>query len=132
MHAATEAALDLRILFPPAVVSGRPIPLLLRVTNTLDEPADLYLFGRTVAFDMVVSREDGTEVWRRMEGETVQSILQLRTLAPGESMGLTDTWDGRTREGVLVPPGDYTVQALLPIEGWSLTTPAVPLRILPG
>lgn len=131
MHAATEAALDLRILLPPAVVSGRPIPLLLRVTNTQDHPAELYLFGRTVAFDVVVSRDDGTEVWRRLEGETVQSILQLRTLAPGESIGFSDIWDGRTRGGIALPAGDYTVQALLPTEGWSLTTPAVPLRILP-
>jgi len=132
MHAATDAALDFRILLPQAMAAGRPIPLLVRLTNTESEPADLYLFGRTVAFDVVVMREDGTEVWRRLEGETVQSILQLRTLGPAESLGLTDTWDGRTRDGLLVPPGEYLVQALLPMEGWSLTTPTVPLRILPG
>ena len=97
-------SLAFTIHVPDSVRAGEPVPIVLRVTNRTDAPVDLHLLGRTIAFDVVVTREDGTPVWRRLEGQAVQSILQLR----------------------------YRVHGELPTdEPEPLRTPAAPLRILP-
>jgi hypothetical protein len=125
-------SLAFTIHVPDSVRAGEPVPIVLRVTNRTDAPVDLHLLGRTIAFDVVVTREDGTPVWRRLEGQAVQSILQLRTLAPGETLELSDRWDQRGRGGAAVPPGLYRVHGELPTdEPEPLRTPAAPLRILP-
>lgn len=130
--AATSDSLAFSIHVPASVRTGEPVPIALRVRNRTDGPVQLHLLGRTIAFDIVVTREDGTPVWRRLEGQAVQSILQLRTLAPGETLELSDRWDQRGRGGAAVPPGLYRVHGELPTdEPEPLRTPAAPLLILP-
>ncbi|HEY8470515.1 MAG TPA: BsuPI-related putative proteinase inhibitor [Longimicrobiales bacterium] len=130
--AATSDSLAFTIHVPDSVRAGEPVPIALRVTNRTSAPIDLHLLGRTIAFDIVVTREDGTPVWRRLEGQAVQSILQLRTLAPGETLELSDRWDQRGRGGAAVPPGLYRVHGELPTdEPEPLRTPPASLRILP-
>jgi hypothetical protein len=117
---------------PREVRSRTPVPMTLRVTNPTDRPLTLYLRGRPVAFDLVVSRADGTPVWRRLEGAVITMVLQVRTLAPGDTLELRDSWAQTTKAGVLVPPGDYLVTGrLLTDSPQPLETPAAPLRILP-
>ncbi len=125
-------SLQLKITVPARVRAGEPVPVSLRVTNHGNAPVTLYLQGRPIAFEVVVRRTSGDVVWRRLEGATVAMILQVRTLAPGESLGFNDVWSQQTRAGTPVKPGDYTVTAELPIEGHRpLRTTSVPLHIDP-
>jgi uncharacterized protein (DUF58 family) len=107
---------------PREVQAGEPVPMTLRVTNTGDRPLTLHLRGRPIAFDLVVSREDGSIVWRRLEGAMIAMVLQVRTIAPGETLRLEDVWQQQAARGTRVSPGDYTVTAAL------LTDSPTPLR----
>ena len=113
---------------PPEVAAGDPVPITLRIANLTALPLELHLQGRTVTFDLTVRRGD-TVVWRRLEGETVQAILQIRTLAPGDALELTHTWDQQDRAGRPAGAGDYTVSGSVPTDGAPLRAGPVPLRI---
>jgi hypothetical protein len=107
------------------------VPITLRVSNDGSQPVELHLRGRAIAFDIVVAREDGTIVWRRLEDRTVPAILQVIELAPGGSLELRDVWDQSTNAGKPVGPGRYRVEGTLPTGSPpALKTPAKPLRIL--
>lgn len=129
-HTSSDS-LRLRVEVPDRVPAGEPVRITLRVENLTERTLDLYLTGRTIAFDLVVERLDGATVWRRLEGEVIQSILRLDTLGPGEALVLEDRWAQRTNEGGLVPPGEYRVRGELLTEGELLASPAEPLRIVP-
>ena len=116
------------IVVPLEVAAGDPVPIVLRMTNATARPLELHLQGRTITFDLTVCRGD-TVVWRRMENETAQAILQIRTLPAGESLELTHTWDGRDRAGRPVGAGDYTVSGSVPTDGMPLRAGPAPLRI---
>jgi hypothetical protein len=116
---------------PSEVPAGAPVPLTLRVTNPTDRLLTLYLRGRPVAFDVVVAQTDGTVVWRRLAGAVITMVLQVRTLARGETLELKDTWKQTTKTGTRVRPGEYLVTGELLTDGpRPLVTPSVPLRIL--
>ena len=118
---------------PGEVRAGAPVAMTLRVTNTSDRPLDLYLRGRPVAFDLIVRRADGSVAWRRLAGAMIAMVLQVRTLAPGETLKLSDEWDQRSSDEKPVEPGDYTVTgSLLRDTPASLDSPPVPLRIRPA
>jgi hypothetical protein len=113
------------------VPAGEPVPVTLRLTNTTSKPITLYLRGRTIAFDLTVTRASGEVVWRRLEGETVPAILQVRELAPGEVLELEDAWDQATNLGEPASPGNYQVQgAVLTDRPEPIRTPAVPISIV--
>ena len=116
------------IVVPPDVAVGDPVPITLRIANVTARPLELHLQGRTATFDLVV-RRGGTVVWRRLENESVLAILQLRTLAPGEALELTETWNQRDRGGEPVGAGDYTVSGSVPTDGAPLRAGPVSLRI---
>lgn len=118
-------SMTLQIVLPPTARVGQAVPITLRLTNTSREPATAYLQGRPVAFDVIVSREDSTVVWRRLEGAVVSAVLQVRTLAPGEVLEFSDTWSQQSNLGKSVGPGEYLVTAVLP------TDPPAELRTLP-
>lgn len=124
---------SLKILLdaPDTVRAGEPVPVTIRVQNISDRPLDLYLRGRTIAFDVIVTGSDGTVVWRRLADEVIPAILRLETLGPGETLELTDTWDQRSNAGQAVSPGGYTVRGEILAEGEPLVTPTRPLRIRP-
>jgi Intracellular proteinase inhibitor len=121
----------LEMTVPREVRLGDSVPIVLRLVNDADAAAEVALQGRPVAFDITVARRDGDLVWRRLEGEVVTAILQLRQLGPRETLTFRDTWNQRSREGTAVPPGDYLVTGSLPSD-----PPAVfragplPLRII--
>jgi len=57
----------------------------------------------------------------------------VRTLAPGETIELKDTWNQTTRTGARAGPGEYLVTGeLLTDSPRPLVTASVPLRILPA
>jgi hypothetical protein len=116
-------SMRVEIVVPPKVAVGVPVPIAIRIGNTAARPIELHLQGRTVVFDLTVSRGDAL-VWRRLEGEAVTAILQLRVLAPGEVLELKDTWQQTDGTGRPVGPGTYSVTGMVP-------TDAAPLRAGP-
>ncbi|MFN2564596.1 MAG: BsuPI-related putative proteinase inhibitor [Gemmatimonadaceae bacterium] len=126
-----QDSLRLGIDVPREVRLGQPVPVTFRVENVAGRPLDLYLRGRTIAFDVIVERRGGgAPVWRRLAGEIIPAILQLRTLAPGETFELRAEWDQRTNRGRRVSAGVYSVRGALLTDGAPLETAAVELRIL--
>jgi hypothetical protein len=125
-------SMTLQIVLRDTVRSGEAVPITLRLTNTSRKPATVYLQGRPVAFDIIVSRHDGEVVWRRLEGAVVPAVLQVRTLGPGEVLEFNDSWSQRNNQGKPVRPGEYLVAGVLPTDPPAeLRTKTVPLRILP-
>lgn len=129
MTAAIPDSLRLRLLLRGEARAKEPVVITLRVENIGSSPLDLYLRGRTIAFDLVVSRSNGTLIWRRLHDQVVPAILRLETIAPGASLELKDVWHQRSNDGELVAPGDYMVHGELLSEEQPLVTPAEPLRI---
>jgi hypothetical protein len=122
----------LEILLPGKVHVGEKVPITLRLTNTARVPVEAYFQGRPVAYDVIISRADSSVVWRRLEGSFVSAVLQVRTLAPGESLEFKETWSQRNNSGKPVPPGEYLVTGVLPTDPPAkLQTAAVPLLIEP-
>jgi hypothetical protein len=126
---AAADSLSLRVVAPAEVSTGELVPMMLHVRNITDRPLDLYLRGRVIAFDLVVTDAAGAEVWRRLAGEVIPAILRIETLAPGGVLELRDTWDQRGRGGAPVPPGSYSIRGELLTEDGLLASPAAPLRI---
>ena len=122
----------MEIGLPREVARGAPVSMELRLTNAGTHAREVVLQGRPTAFDLTVSCQDGVEVWRRLEGEVVSAILQLRVLAPGEALELSHTWDQRGADGAPVPPGDYLVRGEIPSDPpTAFRAGPVPLRIRP-
>jgi hypothetical protein len=107
------------------------VAITVRAENGTDSTIDLYLTGRPIAWDVVVTDAAGTVVWRRLEDEIIATALRIETLAPGASLELTGAWDQRSNAGDAVAPGSYTVQAGILTETEPLVTPSRLLRILP-
>lgn len=117
---------------PGSVATGAVVPIRIRVRNSTSAPLDLYLRGRDITFDITVTDSAGDAVWRRLEGEVVQAILQLRTLAPGEALELTHDWDQRSQRGSQVPAGRYTIRGAVLTDGrTTLESPPATLEIAP-
>lgn len=120
-----------RVHAPASVRAGEPVPIELVLTNRTHRPLTLYLQGRPLAFDITVRREDGTVVWRRLEGQVVSAILAVRELAPAQSLTFEGAWDGRLSDGCPAPPGRYQVAGRLPTDTpEGLTTAPAALQIL--
>lgn len=124
-------SLQFTIVVPPLVHVAQPVRITLRLTNVTDHPVAVYVVGRPIAFDIVIAREDGPVVWRRLEGAAVASILQVRTVRPRETMELSDLWPQRGSDGKPVPPGTYDVWGVLPSDAPEpRRTATVKLRIM--
>jgi hypothetical protein len=116
---------------PAEVRVGEPVPITLRLENVGDRPLDLYLRGRTIAFDVVVRRDDGSVVWQRLEGEIIPAIIQQVSIGARETFELRTEWDQRTGTGLPVESGRYFVQALLPTDEQDpLTSQLIRLHIV--
>ena len=80
---------------PPEARAGDSVSIVLRLVNDGSVPVDVPLQGRPVAFDVSVTRPDGSLVWRRLEGEVVTAILQLRSVPAGDTLVFQANWDQR-------------------------------------
>lgn len=130
MSLTTPDSLRFQLQVPSAVPAGEPVQIRFTVQNVSQRPVEIYLRGRTIAFDILVARAHGGIVWRRLEDEIIPAIIQLKVLGPGEMLEFQETWNQRTNQGGWVGPGLYTAQALLLTDApVSLNTESVPLRI---
>jgi hypothetical protein len=104
---------------------GRRAPFTLQLRNVSRAPIEAHFLGRTIVFDIVVRRDDGRIVWRRLDKGVGPSILQIRTLEPGAVMRWRDTW-------LPAEPGHYRAQGVLPSdEPEPLQTPWVRVDVSP-
>jgi hypothetical protein len=122
-------SLRLELLLPERVRRGERVPITLRVSNTSGRPMVLYLTGRPIAFDVVITRGGREPVWRRLHGQNIPAILQVRTLQPGERLELAERWDQRDQSGARVAPGRYAAEGVLLTDGEPLRTDVVPFEI---
>ncbi len=123
-------SLTITLDVPREVRSGEAVPIALHVTNATSQPLTLYLRGRPIAFDLIVTASDGRVIWRRLEGAIGSMVLQVRTLAPGEALELRDRWLQKTNAGAAVPPGEYVVTGqILTDKPQPLVTAPAKLRI---
>ena len=111
---------------------GSVVSIALRVRNVGDRPIDLYLRGRTVAFDVIVRRDSGEVVWRRLENAIIPAILRIETLAPNATLELRADWSLATTTGATVTPGTYAVQGVLLTEDAEMRTVPVSLHVSGG
>lgn len=114
---------------PATLAAGRSVIITIRLTNRTDRTLDLSLRGREIVFDLIVSREDGAVVWRRLEGEMIPAILRLEQLAPGAELVLEATWDGRDQRGRPLPSGNYALRGEVLTDAAPLATPERRFRI---
>jgi Intracellular proteinase inhibitor len=124
--------LRLDLVLPDHARQGEAVPITVRLSNPGPEPATVYLQGRPTAFDIVITRADGTPVWRRLNRAVISSILQVLVLPPGEAIEFTDHWSQQNDRGQAVPAGEYRVTGVLPTDPpTELRTRTGQLRILP-
>ena len=128
---AQQSALRVELVAPAAVRAGEPVLVTIRITNPSDKPVDAYFVGREIAFDIVVRKAvppsahpgapprgqppaaHSAVVWRRLYGLNIQPVLQVRSLAPGETLELRDTWRQQSDAGPVVPAGSYLVEGVV-------------------
>jgi hypothetical protein len=112
LHVNTDSV-RLRVVVPDEVHSGTTVPIRLLLENTGTLPVELYLRGRTIAFDVIITNSNGATVWHRLAGKVIPAIVQLRELLPGEVIKLRTSWNQRDADGVAVTGGEYFVRGLL-------------------
>jgi hypothetical protein len=99
--------LRFELIAPAEARLGRGVPIALRLTNVSARAVDAHFLGRTIVFDIIVTAANGTVVWRRLGDSAVPSILQVRTLSPGEALEWKDVWQPATA-------GRFQLQGVLP------------------
>jgi hypothetical protein len=124
-------SLEFWLEVPASVRVGTPVPLTVKLQNTSNRPVELSFSGRP-AYDFVVTKPDGLEVWHWSHGQAIQAILELKTLKPGEAVEFAEAWGQRDNEGKPVPSGTYWVRGILNLEHPAkLETEPKSLSILP-
>jgi hypothetical protein len=104
--------LSVSLAAPDSIASGGRVTFRLLVRNTSGRAVDLYLRGRKPTLDVVVEREDGRVVWRGLEGRVIPAVLQVESLAPGQTLEVSAVWDLQSTEPP-VEQGTYVVRASL-------------------
>lgn len=121
---AAPDSLRRELVAPARARAGERVDIVLRVTNITTRPLDLSLQGREIVFDVAVTDAQGRELWRRLKGQNVQAILQLKTLAPGEALEVRTEW---------TPPpaarGEHTISADIETDGEPILFRPVRIRI---
>jgi Intracellular proteinase inhibitor len=105
-----SSALSLEV--KSSVKAGETVVLTLKWKNVEDRQVSLTLGGRP-AYDVIVTRPDGAEVWRWSHGQVSQDILESRTIEPGREVVFKVEWPQRDNEDKVVSPGAYSVRGIL-------------------
>jgi hypothetical protein len=102
------------------------------VRNTGAEPIDLEEAAHSPV-DFVVTDENFVVVWEHRYGLNILDAARLRTLAPGEEVVFSRTWNQRDIRGQRVSRGTYLVRGIydgnLSHEVGSIWTDPAPLTI---
>lgn len=106
---ATAGPLALLLDAPSSVRAGEEVPIAVTLVNRGAAPASV----AGAQPDLVVTRIDGAEVWRRSRHEA-PSTGTATTLRSNEMRGSGYTWDQRNDAGSAVAPGSYRIRAESP------------------
>jgi hypothetical protein len=104
------------------------VPLRITLTNRSAVALDLGLQGNP-AFRFSVVTNSGALVWESTGSEPVQQILELRRLAPSDSIVFECTWNRTDTAGHAVPAGEYLVQGRVELDP-PLTARATPVPLI--
>jgi hypothetical protein len=63
-----------------------------------------------------VETRSGERLWESTYGEAIQQVLELRTLAPSDSLVYTCRWNLAGNNGVRLPQGDYLVRGWIELD----------------
>lgn len=92
---------------------GTPIQLTLTVRNTSDAPVRLtFPSGQTYDFT-IGSGQSAATIWTWSQNRGFTAAIVERTMAPGEAVSYTETWNPRAPNGDPVPTGIYRATGLL-------------------
>ncbi len=83
------------------------------------EPQEL-MFGSGQQFELVITNEEGEEVYRFSDGKSFTMAIINKTLNPGQSMKWQDEWDMTDKEGNKLSRGNYKAEItvlVIPEEG---------------
>lgn len=102
-----------------------PVTVVLRVENISGRPLELYLRGREVTMDLVVTRAgEEAPLWSLLEGEVIPAIIRFQHLDSGGVLEARAAWSRRDRTGTPVPPGEYILRGELLTEDRPLVAEA--------
>lgn len=139
------APLRVRLTVPSRARRGSEVPVVAVLTNAGSSPRRLSV-GYDVApsaalhLDVVVAREDRTQVWRRdvlpPRGSVEPRPARVGTaheaeLAAGDSIVGRARWTQRDSAGGAVAAGKYLVRAIVHIDGRPVATDWSALEIVP-
>jgi hypothetical protein len=107
-------AIRVEVVVPERPTAGTAVPIRLLVTNTSSAVVRLSQKGCPPDFDVVISREDGSPVWRRITPDISLCDAALEySLWPRRSRELEKvSWEQRDSRGRPVKPGRYLVQGV--------------------
>lgn len=80
--------------------------------NNSDQPM-LIEFPTSQFYDYTVYNAQGEQVYHFSKGQFFLQAIQHKSLNGGEQVQWKSTWNYKTNEGNRVPPGTYTVKAIL-------------------
>lgn len=86
---------------------GEPVSIFLRVVNTAASAVAL-IFPSSQQFDLIV-RQRGALIWQWSHDKAFLQVIREVSLAPGETLTFSGTWDQRDLQGRQVDPGTYDV-----------------------
>jgi hypothetical protein len=119
----------LKLEAPDEVEAGQTVNLKLIWRNLTGKPVDLTLGGRP-AYDFVLTTDKGKQIWRWLEGQTVQDILEIKKVDPGQKLEFTLEWRPVNQSGAALAPGNYLIHGILNLEApAALKTDPKPLTI---
>lgn len=122
---ASTGPLGCTLSVPRNVTADGALTIRLTLVNESTGALDLGLQGNP-PFRFSVAKESGESVWESTYGEAIQQILELRTLAPSDSLMFTSTWNLTDNQGRRVPSGSYVVH------GWVELDPPFAARADPA
>jgi hypothetical protein len=114
---------------PERATGAAAVVFVLGAENPGNHPVDLYLRGRTIAFDIIVETAAGEPVWRRLAGEVIQAVLRVETLPPGGRLEFVAEWDTSASAGGAAGAGEYIAWGELLTDGAPLVSPRRSFRI---
>ncbi len=90
---------------------GEDIEMTLTLINCADNEVRLS-FPTTQRYEVSIEDEAGIEVWNSSDDKAFSQVTGEETIATGETIVYTETWEQEDSQGEQVPPGTYRVSAL--------------------
>lgn len=92
---------------------GQVVTMVVTIHNRSGERRTLTL-PTAQAYDCIVSRPDGTEIWRWSKGRMFAQVVTELSFEPDESKSWSQTWDRARDDGRPAAAGEYVAIGLIP------------------